>query len=58
MSYRCDKCDGCGKVSDNEDEDPWTRWMKLPLESAAAVVLGIVKPKPCPKCGGTGETKP
>ena len=53
----CDKCDGCGKVADSDDEEPWSDWLKLPVESASALLLGFVKPKPCPMCNGTGETK-
>jgi hypothetical protein len=52
---KCQKCDGCGQVADTEDQEPWTFWMDLPLKSAAAVLIGLVKPKICPKCSGTGE---
>lgn len=52
---KCLKCDGCGKVADTNDEEPWTVWMNLPLNSAMAVVLGLVKPKTCPMCQGTGK---
>jgi len=54
---KCQTCDGCGRVADTEDREPWTAWTSLPLHSAAAVVLGIVRPITCPKCGGSGETK-
>ena len=47
---KCPKCGGCGQVADTEDEEPWTTWLALPLGSAQAVVMGLVKPKPCPKC--------
>ena len=57
-SVWCMKCDGCGKVADSDDEEPWTRWLELPVNAAAAVILGIVKPKTCPACGGSGEAQP
>lgn len=31
--------------------------MQLPLQSAGAVILGLVKPLPCPECGGSGESE-
>ncbi len=49
---RCRKCDGCGQVADTEDEEPWTQWTSLPLEASAAVLMGLVRPKPCPACQG------
>jgi hypothetical protein len=51
----CVKCAGCGQVADTDDQEPWTMWTKLPLESSAAVLMGLVKPKPCPACGGSGK---
>lgn len=55
---KCQKCDGCGKVANTEDQEPWTVWMNLPLQSAGAVILGIVKPITCPYCKGTGKEHP
>lgn len=55
LDLPCEGCDGCGKVADTPDREPWTRWTALPLQSAAAVVLGVVKPIPCPYCNGTGR---
>jgi|GEM_PF-5683354 len=52
---KCPKCNGCGKVADTEDQEPWTVWAALSLQSAAAVLAGIVRPRPCPLCGGTGK---
>ena len=52
---KCRQCDGCGKVADTKDQEPWTAWTSLPLQSAGAVVAGLVKPIECPACGGTGE---
>jgi len=46
----CPKCGGCGQVANTDDQEPWTVWAELPVQSALAVVLGIVRPIPCPKC--------
>jgi len=53
----CKKCDGCGKVADTDDQEPWSSWMKLPLESSLAVLTGTVTPIDCPNCGGTGKAQ-
>jgi hypothetical protein len=55
---KCPRCDGCGKISDGEHGEPWSVWMAMPLQSSAAVLFGIIKPIPCPACGGTGKTSP
>lgn len=47
----CPKCDGCGQVANTPDQEPWSVWMALPLKSCGAVVVGFVKPIPCPQCG-------
>lgn len=52
----CERCDGCGKIADSDDGEAWTEWTSLPLHSAQAVVLGIVKPIPCPVCNGSGDS--
>ena len=52
---QCKKCDGCGRVAATADEEPWSVWANLPTQSATAVLLGLVKPKPCPSCGGSGK---
>ena len=52
----CLRCEGCGKVDDG-DGAPWIAWLSLPLKSSAAVLMGIVKPIPCPGCDGTGEVE-
>lgn len=54
MRQRCDRCMGCGKIADSDDGEPWSDWEALPPGSDAAVKLGLVKPIPCPDCGGTG----
>ena len=51
----CIACDGCGQVANTEDKEPWTDWANLPLGSSMAVLTGVVKPIPCPECGGTGD---
>ena len=48
----CDKCEGCGQVADTEEQEPWTAWLDIPLGSSMAVVMGLVRPIPCPKCKG------
>jgi len=50
----CPKCEGCGRVADTDDQEPWSAWADLPPGADMAVRLGLVKPMPCPKCGGTG----
>ncbi len=52
---RCPRCEGCGKLADSDDREPWTVWENLPLRSAGAVLLGLVKPIECPDCSGTGK---
>lgn len=51
----CDRCDGCGRLADTKDREPWTAWTSMPLSSSIAVVAGIVKPMTCHVCGGTGR---
>ncbi len=53
----CRACDGCGKVADTTDQEPWTTWTSLPLHSAIAVTSGLVKPITCPTCLGSGKRK-
>lgn len=54
MPVTCKRCDGCGKVANSDDQEPWTYWLNLPLQSSAAVLMGLVKPIPCPVCNGSG----
>lgn len=56
QNEKCNRCDGCGKIANSEDGEPWTVWTSLPLHSSAAVLAGIVRPITCPDCNGTGKT--
>jgi hypothetical protein len=47
---KCMRCDGCGKIADSDEGEPWTAWEDLPPGSDIAVKMGIVKPIPCPDC--------
>lgn len=54
MSETCFRCMGCGKIANDEEGSPWSYWAKVPFESAAAIILGVIKPITCPECGGAG----
>lgn len=54
-STKCPKCDGCGRIGTDDEGTPWTAWENLPVKSAAAVVLGFVRPVTCPECAGSGS---
>ncbi|MCP4201808.1 MAG: hypothetical protein GY769_07740 [bacterium] len=51
----CDRCEGCGKIANSEDGEPWIAWLALPPGSDLAVKLGQVQPIDCPECGGSGD---
>lgn len=51
MRTKCEHCNGCGKIAD-KDGTPWSAWMHLPMQSALAVIAGLIKPIPCPECHG------
>lgn len=53
---KCTRCDGCGKIANSTDGEPWSQWANLPPGADIAVRLGVVKPLPCPLCHGTGRT--
>ncbi len=55
---KCQRCEGCGQIANDDEGSPWKRWAALPLESAVAVQMGVIHPVPCPDCGGTGEAQP
>lgn len=50
----CDRCEGSGQIANSDSGEPWPAWENLPPGSDVAVRLGIVKPIPCPDCGGKG----
>lgn len=50
----CGRCNGCGQIADSKDGEPWNDWEDLPPGSNVAVLMGLVKPIPCPTCGGAG----
>ncbi len=52
---KCVNCDGCGQIADDEAGTPWSLWTKLPVESSAVILSGLVRPLPCPECDGAGE---
>ncbi len=52
---KCLRCNGCGKIANSDDGEPWTVWEELPPGADLAVKLGVVRPLPCPKCGGSGK---
>jgi hypothetical protein len=51
---KCQKCNGCGKIANSQQQEPWTYWENLPVKNAIAIISGIVKPIECPTCKGTG----
>lgn len=53
----CWKCNGCGQIANTDRQEPWTAWEQLPVRSAMAVVLGLVRPVLCPVCDGTGAAQ-
>lgn len=54
---KCLRCNGCGRIANSDDGEPWTMWETLPVKSAAAVIMGLVRPIPCPACNGTGKAE-
>ena len=54
MTNKCNICDGCGRVADDEEQLPWSIWESLPPGSSLAVKMGLVRPLPCPECKGCG----
>ena len=56
----CDVCNGEGSTDNNEDlaeRGPWSYWANLPVQSALAVIMGLVKPTKCYACNGIGESQ-
>lgn len=54
---KCMRCRDCGQIASGEEGAPWITWLEMPLHSAAAVVMGLVRPIPCPDCAGSKEQK-
>lgn len=52
---KCTTCEGCGKIANDDSGTPWSAWTSLPLHSSAAVLMGLVRPVPCPDCNGSGK---
>lgn len=57
MLEKCETCDGCGKLANTKDREPWSRWLELPVRSSLALQLGIVTPITCPDCKGAGKVQ-
>lgn len=57
MDDICKMCEGDGRVANTPNPEPWPAWERLPEASKAAVQMGLVKPIPCPDCGGSGKKK-
>ena len=53
----CKTCEGSGKIANDGEKTPWSFYEKLPIESAGGVLMGFIKPTPCPDCGGSGKEK-
>jgi len=53
----CICCDGCGKIADTDNAEPWTAWENLPPGSDLAVRSGLVQPVECPACLGEGQIR-
>jgi hypothetical protein len=52
---KCKRCDGCGRIANTEDGEPWTAWTELPLRSSLSLCVGLVRPITCPDCHGSGR---
>ena len=50
----CQKCYGWKRVANTDEMESWKYWAELPVQSAVAVAMGLVKPIECPHCKGTG----
>ncbi len=54
---KCGRCDGCGRIANSDDGEPWKYWADLPPGADLAVRMGLVQPIPCPDCKGTGTVE-
>ncbi len=50
----CQACGGCGQVANDDDSTPWVHWLSLPVGSSMSVLMGLVRPIPCPRCHRSG----
>lgn len=48
----CGRCAGCGYL-DGEGQ-PFKYWLELPVQSALALQMGLVRPVECDDCKGSG----
>jgi hypothetical protein len=55
IDFACATCAGCGQVANDPDQTPWSAYATLPSGSDLAVRLGLVRPRRCPTCGGSGR---
>lgn len=51
----CKRCGGCTYIATDDYGTPWIFWASLPPGSDLSIKMGLVKPIPCPDCGGTGD---
>jgi hypothetical protein len=49
---KCQRCDGCGLLADDDEKSPWKYWEELEPPANIAVTMGMVKPVICEKCEG------
>ena len=55
MTTECKRCDGCGKIwGDADNEAPLKEVTALPFQSVA-IGLALFAPRDCPDCLGTGH---
>lgn len=46
--HKCALCWDCGQIADDDERSPWVIWSDLKPPANMAVVMGMVKPIPCP----------
>jgi len=51
----CGKCEGCGQIANDDEGTPWKYWLEIPVKSAGAILMGLVKPITCPECKGKSK---
>jgi len=52
---KCDRCDDCHFIANDDEQSAWWVWETLPVQSALSVTMGLVKPIPCPDCNPDGK---